>query len=100
MSDRESAVLTAPEPPATEPPVRTSASLWRNRDYMCWWGGNAVSLLGTNVSNMAFPLLALFSTGSVLNAGIIAAAARVGSLLTLLWGGSLADHRSRRAILV
>src|SRR5215207_7741750 len=49
-------------------------SLWRNWDYMCWWSGNAVSLLGSNLSTMAFPLLAVFSTGSVLNAGIIAAA--------------------------
>jgi hypothetical protein len=64
----------------TRPP-----SLWRNWDYMCWWSGNAVSLLGSNLSNMAFPLLAVFSTGSVLNAGIIAAAGRIGGLLTLLW---------------
>jgi hypothetical protein len=34
-------------------------SLWRNRDYMWWWSGNSVSLLGTYVSAMAFPLLAV-----------------------------------------
>ena len=54
---------------------------------MWWWSGNSVSLLGTYVSAMAFPLLAVYSTGSVLNAGIIAAAGRIGGLLTLLWGG-------------
>ena len=59
-----------------------------------------MSLLGSNVSNMAFPLLAIFTTGSVLNAGIIAAAGRIGGLLTLLWGGALADRRSRKVILV
>ncbi|SCG66572.1 Predicted arabinose efflux permease, MFS family [Micromonospora siamensis] len=75
-------------------------SLWRNWDYMCWWSGNAVSLLGSNMSNVAFPLLAVFGTGSVLNAGIIAAAGRIGGLLTLLWGGALADRRSRKLILV
>ncbi|WBC18172.1 MFS transporter [Micromonospora sp. WMMA1998] len=67
---------------------------------MCWWSGNAVSLLGSNVSTMAFPLLAIFSTGSVLDAGIIGAAGRIGGLLTLLWGGALADRRSRKLILV
>jgi len=67
---------------------------------MFWWSGNAMSLLGSNVSNMAFPLLAIFTTGSVLNAGIIAAAGRIGGLLTLLWGGALADRRSRKVILV
>ncbi len=97
---------SAPDESAA-PPTRDGAaspsrppSLWRNRDYMYWWSGNAVSLLGSNVSNMAFPLLALFSTGSVLNAGIIAAAGRIGGLLTLLWGGALADRRSRKMILV
>jgi MFS family permease len=74
-------------------------SLWRNRDYMLWWTGNGLSMVGTNVSAMAFPLVAMFTTGSVLNAGLIAAAGRIGGLLTLLWGGSLADRHSRKAIL-
>lgn len=86
------------EAQGTRPP--RPPSLWRNRDYMWWWGGNSVSLLGTYVSAMAFPLLAVYTTGSVLSAGIIAAAARIGGLLTLLCGGALADRRSRKAILV
>jgi MFS family permease len=75
-------------------------SLWRNRDYLCWWSGTAFSLVGSNVSAIAFPLLIVFSTGSVLGAGVIAAAGRVGSLVTTLWGGALADRVSRRLILV
>jgi MFS family permease len=75
-------------------------SLWRNRDYLCWWSGTAFSLVGSNVSAIAFPLLIVFSTGSVLGAGVIAAAGRVGSLVTTLWGGALADRISRRLILV
>jgi MFS family permease len=75
-------------------------SLWRNRDYLCWWSGTAFSLVGSNVSAIAFPLLIVFSTGSVLGAGVIAAAGRVGSLVTTLWGGALADRVSRRHLLV
>jgi MFS family permease len=75
-------------------------SLWRNRDYLCWWSGTAFSLVGSNVSAIAFPLLVVFSTGSVFGAGVIAAAGRVGSLVTTLWGGALADRISRRLILV
>jgi MFS family permease len=77
-----------------------AVSLWRNRDYLCWWSGTAFSLVGSNVSAIAFPLLVVFSTGSVLGAGVIAAAGRVGSLVTTLWGGALADRVSRRLILV
>ena len=67
---------------------------------MCWWSGTAFSLVGSNVSAIAFPLLVVFSTGSVFGAGVIAAAGRVGSLVTMLWGGALADRISRRLILV
>jgi len=67
---------------------------------LCWWGGTAFSLVGSNVSAIAFPLLVVFSTGSVFGAGVIAAAGRVGSLVTVLWGGALADRISRRLILV
>jgi len=76
------------------------ASLWRSRDYLSWWAGDAVSLLGTYMSAVAFPLLVLFTTGSVLGAGMIAAAGRIGLLATTLWGGVLADRYSRKAILV
>ncbi|HUY79855.1 MAG TPA: hypothetical protein VMV29_23995 [Ktedonobacterales bacterium] len=34
-------------------------TLWRNRDYLLLWGGQLASLVGTNVSQLAFPLLAL-----------------------------------------
>lgn len=96
LPTRAPAASTGPDAELRAPPP----SLWRNRDYMFWWSGNAMSLLGSNVSNMAFPLLAIFTTGSVLNAGIIAAAGRIGGLLTLLWGGAFADRRSRKVILV
>jgi MFS family permease len=49
---------------------------------------------------VAFPLLVLFTTGSILGAGTIAAAGRIGLLTTMLWGGVLADRYSRRVILV
>jgi MFS family permease len=87
---------TGPGAELRAPPV----SLWRNRDYLRWWTGTAFSLVGSNVSAIAFPLLVVFSTGSVLGAGVIAAAGRVGSLATTLWGGALADRVSRRLILV
>jgi MFS family permease len=52
------------------------------------------------VSTMAFPLLVVFTTGSIFDAGVIAAAGRIGILATSLWGGALADRVSRKLILV
>ena len=75
-------------------------SLWRNRDYTCWWSGTGFSLIGSYMSVMAFPLLVIFTTGSVFDAGVIAAAGRIGILITTLWGGVLADRFSPRLILL
>lgn len=85
---------------ATSAPGSRPPSLWRNRDYLSWWTGTAFSVLGSNVSLVAFPLLVVFGTGSVFDAGVIGAAGRIGLLVTTLWGGSLADRVSRRLILI
>jgi MFS family permease len=86
-----------PASPAAEP---KPPSLWRSRDYLGLWAGDAVSTLGSSMSAIAYPLLVLFATGSVADAGVITAANMLGALLTTLWGGALADRVSRRALLL
>jgi MFS family permease len=81
-------------------PEPVPAALWANRDYRGWWTANTVSALGTSISNIAFPLLVLYTTGSVARAGAITAAHMLGTLATTLWGGALADRVSRKAIMV
>ncbi|PSJ27379.1 MFS transporter [Streptosporangium nondiastaticum] len=108
---REPAAPGEPEPTASQEEAaspegaasREAAappSLWRNRDYMAWWTGNGLSVLGNSVSSISYPLLVLATTGSVARAGVITAATMLGSLLTTLLGGALADRVSRRAILL
>src|SRR5258708_24812707 len=92
------AVLDSPR--GNEPPEPGSRSIWRNRDYVGWWIGSTVSALGTRLSDLAFPLLMLYETGSVAKAGVIAACGNVGSLATMLVGGVLADRVSRKALMV
>ena len=75
-------------------------SLWRSRDYLYLWTGDAISSLGNSMSAIAYPLLILFATGSVAKAGLITSAGLFGGLITTLWGGALADRISRRALLV
>ena len=78
----------------------TRSDLWRNHDYVGWLAGQTLSGLGTSLSTFAYPLLILFETGSAAQTGIVAAAANVGSLLTLLVGGVVADRYSRRVVLI
>jgi MFS family permease len=74
--------------------------LWRNRDYIGWLAGETLSTLGTSLSTFAYPLLILFATHSAAKTGIVAAAGNIGSLVTLLIGGALADRYSRRMLLI
>jgi len=78
----------------------TQPSLWRNRDYVGWLVGESLSSLGTSLSTFAYPLLILFATHSAARTGIVAAAANIGSLATVLIGGALADRYSRKALMI
>src|SRR5260370_41867405 len=45
--------------------------LWRNRDYMLLWSGQTVSLVGTVISQTAFPLLVWDLTHSAAQVGLV-----------------------------
>lgn len=74
--------------------------LWRNRDYLLLWCGQAVSILGTQVSQLAFPLLVLALTGSPAQAGFVAAARSVPWLLFALPAGALVDRWDRKLTMI
>ncbi|SOD60347.1 Na+/melibiose symporter [Streptomyces zhaozhouensis] len=58
------------------------------------------SLLGNSVTAIALPLLVLFTTGSPLGAGVVAAAAAVPAAVAGLLMGSLIDRINRRTAAV
>ncbi|MGH3258609.1 MAG: MFS transporter [Streptosporangiaceae bacterium] len=74
--------------------------LRRNRDFQLLWSGQAVSLLGSQTSRIAYPLLVLAMTGSPAKAGIAGFAAMLGYLLFPLAAGALADRHDRKRIMI
>lgn len=74
--------------------------LWRNRDYMLLWGGQTVSSVGTGVSRLAFPLLALDLTHSAAQAGIIGAMEALPYVLLSLPAGALIDRWNRKLVMI
>ncbi|GIH06092.1 MFS transporter [Rhizocola hellebori] len=46
------------------PAVTAKASLWHNRDFLTFWVGETLSLLGTQVTNLALPLTAIQAFGA------------------------------------
>ncbi|MBS2965514.1 MFS transporter [Actinocrinis puniceicyclus] len=80
--------------------VRGVLPLWRNRDYAAWWVSSLISSLGSAMSQLAYPLLMLYETGSVARAGVVGACLNIGGLSTTLLGGVLADRYSRRRLTI
>lgn len=74
--------------------------LYRNRDYLTLWSGQAISSVGNQVSRLAFPLLVLSITGSPAQAGLVSGVASIPYLLLALFAGSIADRSNRKVIMV
>jgi MFS family permease len=85
---------TTPREPDGLVPLR------RNRDFQLLWAGQAVSLLGSQTSKIAYPLLVLAMTGSPAKAGIAGFAAMLGYLLFPLLAGGLVDRHDRKRIMI
>src|SRR6476646_128491 len=81
-----------------EPSFRPS--LWRNRDYMLLWSGQVVSVLGSRLSEIVFPLLAWDMTGSPVAAGILLACYKMPLVLFSLPAGALIDRWDRKRAMI
>ena len=71
------------------------------RDFRLLMAGSVVSMLGSRISTVACPLLALFLTHSPFDAGLVAFAATIPSVLVYIPAGALVDRwDSRRTMLL
>ncbi|MGH3047445.1 MAG: MFS transporter [Gaiellaceae bacterium] len=70
----------------------TPVPLRRNRDFQLLWSGQAVSVLGSRMSSIAYPLLVLALTGSPAKAGIVGFAGTIPYFLAPLVAGVLVDR--------
>lgn len=86
--------LAQPPAPGPELPLRS------NRSYHLMWFGTTSSEIGLNLSNIAFPLLALSVTGSPAVAGAIGAVNALAQVLVGLPAGALVDRWDRKKIMV
>ncbi|RLP93028.1 MFS transporter [Micromonospora sp. BL4] len=86
----------------TDPgPVRQSGGLLRHRDFRLLWAGQAISSVGSNVTTVALPLVAV----AVLDAGtfqvaVLTAAAWLPWLLIGLPAGAWVDRLPRRPVMI
>ncbi len=75
-------------------------SLLRNRDFFLLFSGQVVSVLGSRISSIAFPLLVLALTGSPAKAGIVGFFGALPYLLFQLPAGGLVDRWDRKRTMI
>ena len=77
-----------------------AGSLRQNRDFWRLWGGQAASAVGSQVSQLALPLLILALTHSPAKAGLLAALRGVPYFLLVLPAGALVDRWDPRRVMI
>jgi DHA3 family tetracycline resistance protein-like MFS transporter len=72
----------------------------RHRDFRLLWTGQTLTLLGSFVSNVAYPFQILQLGGSAIELGALASIYTGSTLVFLLLGGAIADRVPRRMLIV
>jgi MFS family permease len=81
--------------------VGTNRALWRQRDFVLLWGGQAVSQTGSQVTILALPLVAIMVLRATpFDVGLLSAATTSAYLLVALPAGILADRVSKRKMML
>jgi Na+/melibiose symporter-like transporter len=94
--------VTAPPRPTTTPTAQTPrSSLWRQHDFRHLWIGDTISQLGTQLSQLALPVLAV----TVLRAGprdmgLLTAAETLAFLVVGLPAGAWVDRWRKKRVLM
>ena len=85
--------------PAGIAPARPTP-LWRNWSFLILFSGQGVSTVGTQISQVAFPLLILALTHSPAQAGIMGALGTIPLVLFSLPAGALIDRWNRKYVMI
>ncbi len=82
-------------------PREPGGSVLANTDFVKLWAGETVSLLGTQITQLAMPLVAVLTLrATVFEVGVLNALRLVPVLLVSLLAGVWLDRRRRRPVLI
>jgi len=81
--------------------MSTAAPVWHNRDFVKFWSGETVSLLGSQVTDLALPLVALLTLhATAFEVGLLNVARYLPFVLLALFAGVWFDRHRRRPTLI
>src|SRR5512136_611337 len=84
------------------PSLRLPATFraFHHRNYLLWFVGQGISLIGTWMQSMAQQVLVYRLTGSAASLGIISFIGLIPLIPLSLWGGSITDRFPKRTIIL
>ena len=74
--------------------------LFKSRNFVIFWFGEMVSVIGDHISLIAFPWLVLQMTGSATLTGLVFAVQGIPRAVLMLAGGALVDRTSPRLVML
>lgn len=74
--------------------------LFKDRNFMTFWFGEFISVVGDHISVLAFPMLVLAMTDSPALVGAVLAVQGLPRAILLLFGGAVVDRYSPRAVML
>lgn len=89
----------APSERPRQRPERATAAL-KHRDFRLLWSGQFISTLGTQIQTVALGWHIYLLTGSALQLGLLGLMRAIPTITFSLVGGTLADARDRRKMLI
>ncbi|WP_377273486.1 MFS transporter [Peterkaempfera sp. SMS 1(5)a] len=88
----------------TEPSELTAGRarpIWRHRDFLMLWGGQTVSEMGSQVTVLALPLVAVvLLNASAFQVGLLSAAQTSAYLVVALPAGVIVDRVAKRRLMI
>ncbi|MFF4490470.1 MFS transporter [Streptomyces sp. NPDC001544] len=78
-----------------------SPSIWHHREFLLLWSGQTVSEMGSQVTVLALPLVAVVVLGaSAFQVGLLSAAETSAYLLVALPAGAIVDRVAKRSLMI
>jgi MFS family permease len=82
------------------PPDSHAGTLFRHRNFVLLWGGQAISLIGNGIFVVALPLTVLHLTSSPLALALVVSGQVIATVVLLLVGGAVVDRLPRRFLML
>ncbi|MEY9849233.1 MFS family permease [Streptacidiphilus sp. BW17] len=78
-----------------------AAGLWRHRDFMLLWSGQTISDIGSSVTQLTLPLVAvLVLHATTFQVGLLTAASTLAFLLVALPAGPIVDRAAKHRLMM